>query len=180
MEKLIKAEAILLVFLFLLLIILLLITSKIRIEINNFKFSGEILNKKDVLDDLMEKEKKESYLNDNYNIKISLNVLIKIPILWININKKKIEKLKQNKKFKNIKFKNATKDIDIQQLKHAKEKINIKIKQFHLDAQIGTDSTIFTTMIIPLISSIISYILAKRHIKQKNFDFKIKPIFNMR
>lgn len=159
------------VFLFLLLIILLLITSKIRIKIDNLRFRGELLN---------EKEKSKSYLNDNYNIKISLDVLSKIPILWINIDKKKIEKLKQKDRFKNIKFKNATKNIKIHQLKEVKEKINIRIKEFYLDTQIGTDSTIFTTMIIPLISSIISYILAKRHIKQKNFDFKIKPIFNMR
>ena len=159
------------VFLFLLLIILLLITSKIRIKIDNLRFRGELLN---------EKEKSKSCLNDNYNIKISLDVLSEIPIVWVNIDKKKIEKLKQNDRFKNIKFKNATKNIKIYQLKDVKEKINIRIKEFYLDTQIGTDSTIFTTMIIPLVSFIISYMLAKKKIKQKNFNFKIKPIFNMR
>lgn len=159
------------VFLFLLLITLLLVTSKIRIEIDNLRFRGEILNKK---------EKNKSYLNNSYNIKISLNILSKIPILWININKDKIEKLKQNNKFKNIDFKNARKNIKVNDIKDIKNQINIKIKKFYLKVSIGTDSTMFTTFLIPIISSIISIILANKRIKQKNLYFKINPIFNMR
>lgn len=156
------------VFLYVLLIIvILLITSKIRIEIDNFKFFSNI---------------KQSHLNDKYNIKIKLQVLNKIPILWTNINKSKIQKLKEKEKFKNINlnFKDIKKDISLKNLKQNTSQINIEIKKFYLNTEIGTDSTMFTSMLISLLSSGIAIILASKKVKQENQNFQIKPIYNSR
>ena len=156
------------VFLFILLIIILLITSKIKIEISNFKFTS--------------KKIKSSYLNDKYNIKIEFVILSKIPILWVNINKKKIQKLEESGKFKNINinFKDVKKDISIKKIKQVQKQINIQIKKFNLKLELGTDSTILTSMIIPTISSIISIILARKRIEPSNSYLRIKPIYNKR
>ena len=156
------------VFLFILLIIILLITSKIKIEISNFEFTS--------------KKIKSSYLNDKYNIKIEFVILSKIPILWVNINKKKIQKLEESGKFKNINinFKNVKKDISIKKIKQVQKQINIQIKKFNLKLELGTDSTILTSMIIPTISSIISIILARKRIEPSNSYLRIKPIYNKR
>lgn len=153
------------VFLFVCLaIILLFVTSKIQIKIDNFKllFSSENV--------------KKIKLNEDYDIKIAFLIFCKLPILWININKNKIKKIKENGRY----FKGIRQDISLKHLKQIKNKINICVKKFYLKSSIGTDNTIFTTMIIPLISSAIAIILARKKVKQKNQNFQINPIYNSR
>ena len=161
------------VFLFILIIlVVLLITSKIRIEINNLRFStNNVKNNLPI---------KQQHLNDKYNVKIKLQILGKITVLWFNINKHKIEKLKKKQRFKNIKMTNFKKHISVDKIKQWKNIINISIEKLKLNAEIGTDSTMLTTMIIPTISSIIAIILAKKKVKQENQYFQLKPIYNKR
>ena len=78
---------ILLVFLFIFSILFLaIITSKIEVEIKNLKY--KFIN--------------ETNVDNKYKIKIKLLGFGKIPLLWLEINEKKIEKLKNSKGFKNI------------------------------------------------------------------------------
>ena len=81
------------VFLFVVLIVfILLVTSKIRIEITNLKYIS-------------------NHLNDYFNIKINLQILGKLTVLWFNINKPKINKWKNNKKLKIFNMKKIKKNI---------------------------------------------------------------------
>ena len=78
------------VFLFICLtIILILIFSKIRIQIENFRFSS--VNKR--------------HINKDYKAIIKVYILKKIPILKINITKTKLERLKIKEKIRKINFK---------------------------------------------------------------------------
>ncbi|MBR3002360.1 MAG: hypothetical protein IKF38_02180 [Clostridia bacterium] len=173
------------VFLFIFfLIIILLVTSKIRIEIENLK----ILSKtEDILELLIKKSNKQknnlinpNYLNDKYTIKIKLQILSKLPIIWTNINKNKIQKMEKNEKIKRINenLKNTPKNISFKQFKQATNKINIDIKKFYLETEIGTENTILTTMIVPIISSFLAIIFTKKKVKQENQKYQIKPIYN--
>ena len=152
-------EEILLVFLFALLILFILILSKIRIEINNLQFNS--------------KKIKCSYLNDDYKISIKLIILKAIPLIWINIDKQKLERIELNQK---INFQSFSKKISKQKIKNIIEKI--RIKNLYLKLNIGTDFTIFTSILIPVFSTIISTELAKSNASPENQFFEIKPIYN--
>lgn len=160
-----------LVFLFILIILtVLILTSKIKIEIKDLKFySKQTLGLNF-----------NSYLNNKFNIQAKITVLEFLPILWVNINKEKINKIKQNKRLKKYNFNKISKDFSLKKLEKGTEKINIKIKKFYLNSQIGTESTVFTSALIPIISTIISIILAKKKVKIPNQKFNIKPIYNNR
>lgn len=147
------------VFLFALLLLFILILSKIRIEINNLQFNS--------------KKIKCSHLNNDYKISIKLIILKAIPLIWINIDKRKIERIKQKQK---INFQSFSKKISKQKIKSIIEKI--RIKNLYLKMNIGTDFTIFTSILIPVFSTIISTELAKRSTSPENQFFEIKPIYN--
>lgn len=147
------------VFLFVLLILILLIFSQIRIKVENFKFSSEKENSR--------------FINEDYNVKIQLIVLKFVPVVWININNKKIQKLKETKKI-DFDFNKMFKNISKQKTKF----VPIKIKKIHLNLDLGTDFSTLTTMIIPLVSTILSIILFKSDTKQKNVYYKISPKYN--
>lgn len=151
------------VFLFIFLgIILLFITSKIRIEIKDVNYSY----------------KSTRHINDNYKITTKLIIASKLPVLWSTIDKQKVEKFKQSERFKNINLKSIKEDISIKQIGISKEQIKINIKKFYLNAQVGTESTMLTTMLVPALSTIIALILAKEKTKKENLKFTINPIYN--
>ena len=144
---------------FVLIVFILLVTSKIRIEITNLKYIS-------------------NHLNDYFNIKINLQILGKLTVLCFNINKPKINKWKNNKKLKIFNMKGIKKHISIKKINQLKKIINFSIKKIKLKAEIGTDSTILTTMIIPTISSIIAILLAVIKVKYINQYFEVKPVYN--
>ena len=149
------------VFLFALLFLFILILSKIRIEINNLQFNSRKIEC--------------SHLNNDYKISIKLIILKAIPLIWINIDKRKIERIKQKQKI-NYNFQSFSKKISKQKIKSIIEKI--RIKNLYLKMNIGTDFTIFTSILIPVFSTIISTEFAKRSTSPENQFFEIKPIYN--
>ncbi len=136
--------------------------SKINIEINNFKFSSET----------------KRHLNKNYNIIIRLYIFSIIPLLKVNITKTKMEKLKLKEKIDKIDFK-AIRDrnqIDEKALEALKE-LNIDIQNIKLKIDLGTENASLTSIIIPIISTIIGIILSRKIKKIENQSFIIKPVY---
>ena len=149
-----------LVFIFLGLMIIILsfttimLSSTIQIKITNL-----ILENK--------KERDVKRINNSYKIKIGIYFFNKIPILWINLNSKKIKKISSSKSLPKV---------DFQKLKN-KENINkkivnliknkqIKVKNIKLNVNIGTIDAILTSYLVAVIASVIGIILP--HITEKN------------
>ena len=157
-----KKEAKILVFLLVLAIIFtLLIFSKIRIKIENFKFTSL----------------SSRHTNKDFNINIKICILRKIPIISIGITKQKIQKLKLNEKMKNADLKVIEdKKFDKKMLELIK-KSNISIKKFDLKIELGTKSPSLTALLVPIVSTIIAIILQKNMQNTKNYypKFIIEP-----
>lgn len=169
------------VFLFLLLIMILFMTSKIVIDIRKFEIESinSVSNTKIYSD-----YKNNKFYND-YDIKIKLQILQFLPILCFKIDKRKLEKLCNSKKFKNIRLKNIKYDnvkkyINLKNIKEIKEKILINMKYFILKINIGTGSIILTSFVVSIVSFILSILLTNKTVKTPNPYFKIQPIYSNR
>lgn len=150
------------VFLFVFLVFILLIFSKIQIQIDNLSFSSNRIR----------------HINKDYQIIIKLLVFSKIPIFKYNITKTKLEKLRLKEKVRNMDFKilkNRNK-FDKKMLK-ATKKINISIKKIKLYIELGTENASLTSIIIPIVSTVIANIFYKKVENYKNQNFTIKPIY---
>lgn len=149
-----------LVFIFLgLIIIILSFTTIMLLSTIQIKVINLILENK--------KERDVKRINNSYKIKIGIYFFNKIPILWINLNSKKIKK---------ISFSKSLPKVDFQKLKN-KENINkkilalikniqIKVKNIKLDVNIGTIDAVLTSYLVAVIASIIGIVLP--HITEKN------------
>lgn len=149
-------------FVFLVFILILLIFSKIQIQIDNLSFSSNRIR----------------HINKDYQIIIKLLVFSKIPIFKYNITKTKLEKLRLKEKVRNMDFKilkNRNK-FDKKMLK-ATKKINISIKKIKLYIELGTENASLTSIIIPIVSTVIANIFYKKVENYKNQNFTIKPIY---
>ena len=123
------------VFLFIFLIIIaIIITMKIKIEIQNLKFTTN----------------EKPHLNRKYQIKIKIYTFGILPIINIKLNNKKIQKI-INKN---------------------------KIKEINLKILIGTENASLTAFIIPAISTFIAMFLSKQ-IRQYNEKqvFCVAPVY---
>lgn len=152
------------VFLFIFsIIILLLIFSRIKIEIENLKFTSQ---------------KQPRHLNKDYKIIIKLCVLRNIPIIKINITKTKLEKIKLKRQIEKINFTELidNKQFDMKLIKVLR-KINIDIKNVNLKIEMGTENAALTAIIVPIVSTILSIIFSRKIKKEQNQKFEIKPIF---
>lgn len=184
------------VFLFIFLIVtLLIIFSKISIEIRDLKFTSKkiiakaISKKLDTSNPLNDKfhnygTLKSSHFNDDYNFQLTWYILSRVPIIRINITKIQIEKIMNKIEKSNIRSKinelekNINKDV-IEKLKHINLELKkTQIKNLELKIDIGTDDTIFTTMLVPIISTIISLFLVKKRVKLTMQTFAVNPIYN--
>lgn len=135
-------------------IITFLIFSKLQIEIRNVKFNSQL----------------KKHFNDDYQIIIKWYVLKWIPILNVNITKTKLEKMKLRQK---IDFSVLEKNINLDKkiwniLKNSK----IEIQKIELYMELGTENAAYTAMLIPIISTVLAFILRK-NTKQ----FKIQPLY---
>lgn len=149
-------------FVFLVFILILLIFSKIQIQIDNLSFSSNRIR----------------HINNDYQIIIKLLVFSKIPIFKYNITKTKLEKLRLKEKVRNMDFKilkNRNK-FNKKMLK-ATKKINISIKKIKLYIELGTENASLTSIIIPIVSTVIANIFYKKVENYKNQNFTIKPIY---
>lgn len=151
------------VFLFAFILILVIIYfSKIQVQIINLKFSSIM----------------PGHLNKDYKIAIRWYILSKIPIMKFNINKTKMEKIKIKEKIKNINFKILEEQgkIYVKKLKTLKE-LKMKIKSVNLNLEIGTENAALTSILVPVISTVIAIVLRKKVRKYENQIFIINPAY---
>ena len=147
---------------FVLTIFIILIFSKIQIKIENFKFTSETIR----------------HINTDYKFVIKLYILSKIPILKISITKKFLEKLKLKEKMKTFEM-----DLIENKLKvdknffKAMKKLDVNIKHLNLRIDLGTENASFTSLLIPILSTIISMLLRNRIKDYKNQHYIVNPIF---
>ena len=161
------------IFVFLLISVILIIFSKIRIEVENFKYSSNIsiLNRK--------------HINNNYCIILKLCILKNLPIIKIQLTEEKLNKFKSNVKLKEkirkeigkIDVKKIKKEITSSKLKKISKTIKILIEKFNLKIELGTENAVVTAMIIPFISTLISFLLRNKVEKYKKQKYDIKPVF---
>ena len=117
-------------------------------------------------------------LNKDYKIAIRWYILSKIPIMKFNINKTKMEKIKIKEKIRNIDFKILEEQgkIDVKKLKTLKE-LKMKIKSVNLNLEIGTENAALTSILVPVISTVIAIVLRKKVRKYENQIFIINPAY---
>ena len=151
------------VFLFAFILILVIIYfSKIQVQIINLKFSSIM----------------PRHLNKDYKIAIRWYILSKIPIMKFNIHKTKMEKIKIKEKIRNIDFKILEEQgkIDVKKLKTLKE-LKMKIKSVNLNLEIGTENAALTSILVPVISTVIAIVLRKKVRKYENQIFIINSVY---
>ena len=145
---------------FLYIILIITIFSKIQLKIENFKFTSENIR----------------HINTDYRFSIKLYIFSKIPILKISINKKVLEKLKEKMKTFEMELLENKLKIDKSFIKAMKQ-LDIVIKKLNLKIDLGTENASFTSILIPIISTMISMLLRDKIKDYKNQHFIINPIF---
>lgn len=154
------------VFLFILLtIIIVLIFSKIQVEIENFRLNLP--------------KNKNKILNDTFLFKIKLVIFGTLPIINLKINREKLKKLENNLKDKKIKLdiNKIGKQITKENINDAK-KLQMHIEKIKLKINFGTENTILTSFIVPIISTIWSIVLTKKRVKEEKQRLEINTIYN--
>lgn len=143
-------------------LIVILIFSKIRIQVVNFRFSSQT----------------RRHINKDYKIIIKLYALGFIPILKINIMKAKLEKIKLKEKIKNINLSYLEKNPSFnKEIWKAIKKLNISIKNINLHVDLGTENASLTSVLVPVISTVIAIVLRKKVRNFENQIFMIQPIY---
>lgn len=169
------------------LVILLVIRySSIRISIINLEIDTD---NKDIISD--------------YQVEVDIYFFKKIRIMKFTVNEKKVKKL-QNSKFikriSNINFGRVTKRLEkrlqdkvmldyknfniLNFVKVLSKEIKPEILKFKLNLKIGVEDIMVTTYAIPIISTLISFILrltvkdVDLKNKRKDYYYKIEPIYN--
>lgn len=123
------------------------------------------------------KANKKIYMNDNYKIIFKIIIFNKIPILKFILNNEKLvlERNKIiNKKISKEEEKYFKNKIKKELFKHLSD---IRINKLNLKIKIGTENAFFTSMIIPIISSIISIILMKKITNVEKQKYIVEPIY---
>lgn len=146
---------------FLLLIVfveIIVISLRFEFEVENFSYSN-ILKK----------------TPDDFCIKLRLYIFNKIKFLEIKLDNKKLKKIYNKQKVEKIDTKKIMKNLP----KSNKEKLNllkkINLQKLDLNLEIGTIDIMFTTLIIPIISSFLSCLLIKAG--NRNCKYRIMPIY---
>ena len=167
-----------------LILFIVVLTLKIKIEIHNVNFTIHEPEKNTVCEKHDGLKTKNKYSNifkikNNYKIKISFKVIGFLPIFSTKITNEKVDKIREKIDFKSH-FKSFNKGVSVQDTRKIIENLNIKILKFNLKAQIGLDSIMTLTYIIPILSTIIAIILASKKVRRKNQFYQIEPIYNRR
>jgi len=140
-------------------IFIIILLSTIQIEIVNLKIASKNV-------------KQERNIKDDYQIKIKLYFLEKIPILVIKLDKYKLRKIYENNKFNNlnINFKKIENKIKVnrKEIFDAFKKIKIRISKLSLKINIGTEDAILTSYIVAILASFIGIILP--HLAKENIN----------
>ena len=100
--------------------------------------------------------------------------LVKIKFLFITLFE--IDKIKASKKRREKSKKKTSIKPSLDLIKEVLEFVNLE--KLELNACVGFKNEIFTSIIIPYISSIITLSGIKFKVKSKNFNYKIVPLYN--
>lgn len=146
--------------LFVFLFFILIVFSKIKISIENIKFTSYKVNNR--------------HLQEDYKVEIKLYILKIIRVLNIRITKDKLEK----SKFKNIETKLLIKDMkmDINILDVLKQ-LDIDLEKLDFKFQVGTENAAFTSILFGLISSLIPILLRNKISNIKEQKIEVIPIY---
>ncbi len=146
----------------LLIILLILVFSKIQIQLLNFELSS--INK--------------IHVNPTYEGELKWYIFSKIPIIKIKLNKNNIKKFKLKEKFIDfdIKIWEERKKFDKDFFKIIR-KLKFYIKQLNLKIDIGTENAALTSIIVPIISSVIALFLRNKIRTNEEQYFMIQPIY---
>ncbi len=155
------------IILFLILCILLITFSTIKINIQKLNFNNEEVNS--ALD---------------YSFFIELYFLDKIKIFSLMINPEKLEKLNKKMnletKIKQVNFSKIKNELpNKNEIKELVKKLKIKLDEFHLILQIGTEDVIITSAIVTGIASILGIMLAKliKNYNDEKYRYEIMPVY---
>ena len=150
----------------LLIILVIIVTSKIRFQIKDFEYS--LINIK--------------HVNPKYKMQISWFIFGKIPIVRIDIDKTKINKLKIKEKITNIETEiiQGKREINKNILDIIRKVRFDNVKKLKLKIDLGTENAALTSMIIPIISSILAIFLRKKIKSTEEQYFIITPIYQNR
>ena len=146
----------------LLIILLILVFSKIQIQLLNFELSS--INK--------------IHVNPTYEGELKWYIFSKIPIIKIKLNKNNIKKFKLKEKFIDfdIKIWEERKKFEKDFFKIIR-KLKFYIKQLNLKIDIGTENAALTSIIVPIISSVIALFLRNKIRTNEEQYFMIQPIY---
>ena len=122
---------------------------------------------------------KNKILNDTFLFKIKLVIFGTLPIINLKINREKLKKLENNLKDKKIKLdiNKIGKQITKENINDAR-KLQMHIEKIKLKINFGTENTILTSFIVPIISTIWSIVLTKKRVKEEKQRLEINPIYN--
>ncbi len=147
----------------LIIVTILVVFSNIQIEIENFEISNS----------------KNEFINNKYEVIISLLFLNKVKWISIHLNRLRLRKIYTKMHLERIDIKKLEQDFSFSNLKEI-IKIKPNIKKLNLKIDIGLENIILTTYLIPLICTILSIILSK-NVNIKDIDeieYLVKPIYN--
>ncbi len=148
------------VFLFILIgiiiVTIILAFSKIKIQIINFRFNSQ----------------SQRHINRDYQVIFCFNVLKVIPILKINITKTKLEKIKKI----DLTPLKENQSLD-KQIWQAIKKLDIVVKNINLQINIGTENARITSILVPIISTVIAIALRKKMKDDGKQKFNVYPIY---
>ena len=143
-------------------ILIIFLFSKIQIKIENFKFTSETIR----------------HINTDYKFVIKLYIFSKIPVLKISITKKFLERLKLKEKMKTFEMDFIENKLKVDKdILKAMKKLDVNIKKLNLRIDLGTENASFTSILIPILSTVISMLLRNRIKDYKSQHYIINPIF---
>lgn len=160
--------------------------SSIRISIINLEIDTD---NKDIISD--------------YQFEIGIYFLNKIRLIKLTVNEKKIKKLQNSrfiKKLYSVNFGKVTKKIEkklqnrviqdyksfniLNFIKVLLKELKLEISKFNLSFKLGVSDIMVTTYAVPIISTLISFILKltvkdiNLRNKRKDYYYKIEPVYN--
>ena len=151
------------IFMIIILLFILLIFSKIQIKIEDFKFSSQL----------------PKHTNKDYKIIFKLYILSKIPIFKLVITDEKIKKMNMKEKFRKMETKIIEKKEFLNKnIIESIKKVELMIKNIELKIDLGTESTILTSILVPVISTVISIFINQKIQDYNRQKFIVNPIFN--
>lgn len=159
-----------LVFLFglillLLIFIFLILTGSIEYKIEKLTFSN--INK--------EKKMKIEFLSY-----LEFYLFSKIRVFRLKIDKDKLKKAALKDKLKKVNFEKLKIDKPLRKENiEAMKKIQIKLREFRLELEIGTENVLISSFLVTFFSTIISLFLTKtiKEFNEEDYSFRIKPIY---